>query len=811
MSYNKSPLLTAAKWVLLLLVFTPFIVDNQVFFPYIEGKTVFLRAVAALALVLLALFLLFGKYSQRKEFLAEKIKLLKSPISILVALFLLTAGISTVFAKDSFRAFFGNVERGEGFMGTLFFTLIFYLALLLFEQKEWKWFFGGVALSGVIFFLHQIFQLSQASWDFGLRPFATFGNPSLLAGYYLFVIFSALALLAFNADSGRSKFVLIGVAAIAALGGIFLTQTRGTYLGFVAGIGAVGFYLLWMFFVVGFQVSPKRVFLSKRILKVFIPVSFLLVLIGGAFSMMLVLRSPLPTEVAEKEAPGFLSTITRRLTDTDAFQTRLIAARVALRSISPRNEGFDRFLFGWGQENFNIAYNTYFDPRYFLYEEVWFDRAHNKVLDTLVMQGLSGLVVFLGIWGLVLFSAFRINADSYRLGQANTDNKNGIRVNPLKSALIRVAVLFFAVSYFVHDLFLFDSPATGVALSMFFAFVVFQSGAKLRETLPLKAGEANAKPRETSKPYDSFAINQPSAIIVTICAIAVLILFFWATWFPYMQMRKYINLKTRGDLTLEEFTEKLDEVLSPYNYAQERIRIDLLKSLPDFEAKEGIAKLATKTFDAADELFEREPYEPRHLMNMGQVLEEVGGSAVFYEQAEGYYRRALALVPNRPDLMYLLAQNLLIQGKIEEAREGPLKDLFEMSKEIPKAGIYYGSAVVYATDEFREDAFQVLEHYLRAPGTIDSLGNALSVMRLIYNDFLIEFAKRRDEENFLRALETAIKVEEKWEKQQEEEFRQGKIKELPWEAEGQKKKSLIYKEILERFPEEGWVLVGVKE
>lgn len=735
-----------------------------------------------MSLVFLALFLLFGKYGQRKEFLAEKLKLLKNPLSILIALFLLTGAVSTIFAKDSFRAFFGTVERGEGFVGLLFFGLIFFLAVLIFEQKEWQWFFGGTIASGIIFFLHQLFQLSEAQWDFGLRPFATFGNPSLLAGYYLFVIFSCLVLLSNfwprfqHKKLAPAAIIFPVIALITAIFGIFLTQTRGTYLGFAVGAGTAVLYLLWRVFLAGGK---------KRFFKFAVPVFLLAVVALGVIWGVLFLSSwSASLDDKDSSAGSFdlLSSINRRLTETGAFQTRLIAARISLRSISPANEGLGRFLFGWGPENYKIAYNTYFDPRYFIYEDVWFDRAHNKVLDVLVMQGLFGLIVFLGIWVLVLFYAFKIK-------KPPVDSQG---------SLIRPAVLFFAISYFVHDLFLFESPAASVALFMFFAFVVF-----------------TARPEKTRNKEEPSSASERSLIISPIffssAAILMALLFFWSTLAPYLQMKYYIGIKTNkaGNLTLKEFTLKLDKAFSPYTYAQENIRVDLLKSLPDIKAEEGIAQLAIKTFEAMDELIEKEPYEPRHSMNMGQTLEEVAGRPELYERAEFYYRQALDLVPNRPDLLYLLAQNLVFQGKIEEAQPY-LDELLRLSKEIPKAGVLYGAALLYAPDEYRANSFAVLERALNTPGALDRLGSALPAMRLIYNDFLAEFVKAKDEENFLKALKTAILVEETWEKNQEELFRRNKIKELPWKEESERK-SLIYRNILERFPEEGWSLVGVKE
>lgn len=805
---NKtSPILKTATWFLLLLVLVPFIVDKGVFFPFIEGKAFALRLIATVSLILLAGFLLFGRAFQKQEFVLSRVRLLKNPISILMGLFLLSTLVSTILAKDSYRSFTGTVERGEGFMGLLFFILIFYLVLLIFDNQDWKLFFRGVSASGIIFSIHQIIQLARASWDFGLRPFSTFGNPSLLAGYYLFVLFANLALLADvwpKLSSAKEKNTTISakkenlvflflplISTIFSILGIFLTQTRGTYLGFAVGILVVSLYFSWKFIL-----EPVLERKKKKTLKILIPVlSALLVLIFiiGAFGILVYFSNKAKT--AQNEASfGFFDALTRRLGAMGALQTRLISAGSSLASVNPKNEEINRLLFGWGLDNFNVAYNTYFNPRYFLYEEVWFDRAHNKVLDVLVMQGLFGLVLFLGIWGMALVYGLNLAKDKI--------SPNGLDVKDVKDKvyssifrnkiLISGAILFFVISYFVHDLFLFESPATGVALSVFFAFVV-----QLKESQ-----------RDFSfqlSPAKLLRMSVFWSVTVGVSAVIILILFFKFTLAPYLQMRYYINLIQTG-LTPKELAAKIDRAFYPYTYAQENIRMNFLKTLPQLPPEEGIAELAKKSFEAMDDLIEKQPYEPRYPMNMGQILDDLG----LRDKAEIYYRRALSLVPNRPDLLYLLAQNLVNQGKIKEAEQGPLAKLFELSKEVPKAGVLYGVALVYAPEEYRAKTFGVLQKALNTPGIMSRLGTSLPVVRLIYEDFMAKFVKARDKENFLAALDTAIRVEEYWELRQEQLYRQGKITELPWKDESEKK-SKIYKEIKEKFPQYGWAIVSVKE
>ncbi len=68
----------------------------------------------------------------------------------------------------------------------------------------------------------------------------------------------------------------------------------------------------------------------------------------------------------------------------------------------------DRPLLGWGPENFVYAFEKHFDNRLYLPEnsgEVWFDRAHNVFVDTLIGQGVVGITFFtvliLALWRVV--------------------------------------------------------------------------------------------------------------------------------------------------------------------------------------------------------------------------------------------------------------------------------------------------------------------------------------------------------------------------------------------------------------------------
>lgn len=70
----------------------------------------------------------------------------------------------------------------------------------------------------------------------------------------------------------------------------------------------------------------------------------------------------------------------------------------------------ERPYFGWGPENFNSAFERHFDNRLFQNEyigEIWFDRAHNIFIDTLVTVGIVGALSIVLVICAFAYTVFR--------------------------------------------------------------------------------------------------------------------------------------------------------------------------------------------------------------------------------------------------------------------------------------------------------------------------------------------------------------------------------------------------------------------
>ncbi|MFQ6030290.1 MAG: O-antigen ligase family protein, partial [Dehalococcoidia bacterium] len=266
----------------------------------------------------------------------------------------------------------------------------------------------------------------------------TLGNSTFVGGYTLVNVFIGLALLAHSFSVQTSKntryivllrlYWLLAVAMNCWM--LFLSGTRGALIGLVAG----GIVLLVCYVVLERSRRLKVALLGLTALLVIAPSA--LFLVGQTTTM---------------DRITFSNVLTQR------------AARTALAEGSVRNrlacftagvEGFvARPILGWGPENFVVAFGRYFngDPKV----TGICDQAHNKLVEELATRGIVGFLSYSAIWAamfLVLIRTLRRQ-----------------REGPWRFTVFIAGAL---VGYFVHNLFLFDTPATFLQLVLLLAFVV---------------------------------------------------------------------------------------------------------------------------------------------------------------------------------------------------------------------------------------------------------------------------------------------------------------------------------------------------
>lgn len=464
-----------SKFFLYLVPFSVIIVSLGTLFPFIVGKYVFFRAAVGLALI----FFLLGWLFQYKDIRSPKInyqylgdrmsQTLKSPLVIAVAIFTAIFLLACLFSYNPSASFWSNFERGEGGLQLVYFFIFFILLTLLFsDDKSWRRMFILCLIAASLVILYGIaaglkyidaetttqivngvqtqtltgrggpfFQTFHnfVGSSFGEPSFrfaGSLGNPAYLGTYLIFVLFYAIYLLADVSKAVYRSFLagLVGVFILF----LFLSGTRGAFLGLAAGVIAG---LLYLFFTLSDRRLRKIIFISVFIL-------IILTSLGIIF---------------QKSIPVFSRIFSFSLS-VDSVQTRLLLWQQAIKIFK------ERPILGWGPENFSPAFEKHYDPFF----EVWYDRAHNIFFDYLVMTGLLGLLSFIGIFVVYYWQFFKIGISKQELV-----NRGRKQILPPSSQLLVTSALLFSlpIAYLVQGLVLFDVLPIYINLFLFLAFAVY--------------------------------------------------------------------------------------------------------------------------------------------------------------------------------------------------------------------------------------------------------------------------------------------------------------------------------------------------
>ncbi|MFZ3043665.1 MAG: O-antigen ligase family protein [Minisyncoccia bacterium] len=389
-----------ARWIalgaLFLIPFTPLLVADTFFFPFISGKAFYFRTLVEIAVAGWVVLALIDK-EYRPRF---------SWIGVAAIAFVVWMFIADALAPNAAKAFWSNFERMEGWILLVHLLGLFFAggAVLRVEKKWRAWFLTSLLVS-VVISGYALLQLngSLAVHQGSIRVDATLGNSAYLAVYFLFNVFIALWL-ALTERLSWLKYLLIALAVLEA-GLIFFTETRGTILGLVGAL-TLGAFLTAL-------TAGKH---ARRL------ASFALVLIlmlAGGFYLARNSSFVQENHVLQRVASISLSD----------GSTRFTIWHMALQGVA------ERPLTGWGQEGFNYIFNKYYDPSLF-HQEPWFDRAHNVFLDWLTAGGIPAFLLYLSLFG----SAIVLLWKSSELSRAE-----------------RIALTAAFAGYAVHNIFVFDN------------------------------------------------------------------------------------------------------------------------------------------------------------------------------------------------------------------------------------------------------------------------------------------------------------------------------------------------------------------
>ncbi|MDO8558078.1 MAG: O-antigen ligase family protein [bacterium] len=642
MSYSRTaPKLISALAVLALL--TPLLVWDRTLYPFVFGKVWLFRIlVEAMAVLYMPLAASNPEFRPKKSF-----------VWLALCVFFLSLVLSSIFGASFSKSFWSNAERMEGLFG-IFHYMFFALILSgIFRMKPERFYglmkvFLGV---GVLSIVAGIFRALDTGY---LRLEGTAGNPSFFASLLIFEVLFA-ALLALHAQSRREKYIYGALAIVFAVG-TFGTGTRGAFLGL-----AVGFLIYAALMLFG-----KMSFSKTRIAYI----GAILLLVAG----------------------GVWISKGRDISLSDPnVRSRLTAIRI---SVSAWRE---HPWLGWGFESYNVAFNKHIDPK--LISEFrarqWFDRAHNKMLDMLVMGGIVGLAAYLLFLGSLVWAFLQTRRKSYEDG---------------KAAFIGIAGL---AAYTVHNLFVFDVHQSYLPLFLLISFLAAST-----ETKKGFGDSMHSAVARITFQNSNFKVPMSTSLLFGI--ILFIPLFWYASVKPLRAAMAIYNafsldpsLNARAPKNISQDI-RVRAIIGEYQIAiaqNSYVTWEALLLLERYYVGEVRAgnipvdeELLTYLADRLYEATYREPLKYEAYLAIGEILNIRAslGDAKVYEEAGEAIEKAIALAPNVPRVWY--AKGTLLFG-LKKTTEGieAFKMAVALNPDIVESHITLANAYLFLS-EYRNAA-----------------------------------------------------------------------------------------------------------
>jgi len=577
-------------WATYFTLFTPLIMNGNFFFPFVSLKSLyFMGIVQVIFFTWLFLIFYFPQYRPRKN-----------PIFIALLLLLVVLTLSSLFGENFSNSFWSKPERMTGLLMWFHLFAFFMVISSVFQKSDWFKIFSLSTFVGVILSFIAFFSTEAA-----MKGGATLGNTSFLGTYLLFNVFLSLWLF-FNSEDIRWK-VYFAAAPLVMFYALFFINARAATLSVIAGLALL--FLLYLAFAV-----------QKRYLNILGKASLTAVLIAFLVLAFYLFQ---PDNVIHN---WFVE---------KATYSRLVVWEKSW-------EGFlERPILGWGPENFDFVFIKNFNPCMFLRlcgGEIWFDRAHNIVFDTLVITGLLGMLAYIGVFLSTFYALWK-----------NYFKKN---IKFWTVGIFSVALL----AYFIQNLTVFDMVSSYLMFFLVLAFAACFTTAE-KEPVPQK-------------------FISPSLWFV---AIFIVLFAFSAFYFVIQPLRtsNYTVAALRVPAGSEERLDLYKRALSTSPLGKYQIREFFGQQTLQFLNSEAVRMVPVENIkeelDFVTEELEKSvkelPLDLRSQLKLGQLYNSYGiliDETKIYE-AERVLEKAIEASPTNQQGYWTLAQTRLYQGRAEEA------------------------------------------------------------------------------------------------------------------------------------------------
>ncbi len=647
--------LWAIKIGLWVIPFLPLYVSSSMLFPFITGKNFTFRIIVE---IIFALWV--GLVILKPEFRPRLTPLFKA-VTVFMAILLL----ADILSPNPYRAFFSNYERMEGFMMLFHLYLYFIILSSVFTKRDWTIFFHFTLLASlVVSYIAFLQKLGlRPSLQGGYRVDSTIGNPTYLAAYLLFHIW-LLVMLIYQFWKKRWVVYCYSALLIFELAILYFTATRGAVLALLTSsiLFAASIVIFWP------KVFPPKPAVNVRRPNVPAtpwPRGRKLALSALAIIILA------PIVFWQIRATGLIeSQILDRLTSY-SFQERTIKSRFMVWGMSFK-AALERPILGWGQENYYLVFQKYFNPG--LYgQEPWFDRSHNVIFDWLIHTGFLGLLSYLSIIGVVIFTLW------YGMRKGFIQFWQGLALSAL------------FITHFLQNIFVFDNLNTYL---LFFAFLAY--GDFLRWS-PYGRSPVG---RESAQEVRSGPAEGRTSVKFSLAGVVVFVLLVAVAWGGYFLHFKPISeskaliralqLQQVGSDPLE-VKAAFEKALAYGTFGDTEVREQLGNMARSIAANPTFTPAKRKEFlDFAISELRKEVEHPakdvKHALFLGVLLSRGGQFGVSYlQEAERVLQEAIRLSPTKQVVYFELAQLYLNTGNAERAIE-LLQKAWDLDRSYQEAG-----------------------------------------------------------------------------------------------------------------------------
>ncbi|MCX6739502.1 MAG: O-antigen ligase family protein [Candidatus Parcubacteria bacterium] len=638
--------------------FLAFLVTGSMFFPFITGKNFGFRIIVEVIFALWVL-LAYANTAYRPKFSW----IMATAVSFVGIVFL-----ADIFGANPARSIWSNYERMEGFVALIHVFAFFVVTGSVLTKDLWTKFLQTSVFAATIMALFGWIQYTGgAVINQGGRLDGRFGNAAYFGGYLLFNVFLTAFLMA-RTKKYNFLWWTYACAIVLQTTIMFLTETRGSMLGFFVGVTLSA--LLFIF------LSKKNPTMKKIAIGV---VSFVIVFIVSVF------------QFKDSNFVQSHSTLSRFATISlsgSTVDSRFMVWGMAI-------DGFkERPILGWGQDNFNVVFNKYYNPGMWNQEQ-WFDRAHDIFLDWLISAGFLGLFSYLLLFVLGVLFVWETGTKSGEKGLLKNISfawKKYVSGEEEHHLLEKSILTGLFAAYFVHNIFVFDNLFSYI---LFFSILAFLHSGHVEEPTPVKNFTKKFIKENDRLPLSYVAV--PVLFVFGMAMYIVNIKPIWASQAIIAGIQPHQDASGKVTFTKENL-DSFKQVIEYDTFGNSEAREQLVQASVR-DASPGVDKdLQKQLFDFAKEQILQQiqdvPEDARIETFAGTLFLRYGQQ----DEALAHFERAHELSPNKQTISLSLILCYLNAGRADDAM-ALAKSTYELDTDFKEAAKMYAVTALYKGDQ----------------------------------------------------------------------------------------------------------------